>query len=245
MVKTKETNTEKETSVKATTVKLDKHEHTHENDIDCEECCAPMPIDIIDLQGKKHSQITLDDDVFYVMPRVDLISQMVRYQLAKRRAGTASTLTRSDVRGTTKKCKPQKEQGTRHGDKRAPIFRKGGISFGPKPRSYEFKLNKKVKQLALKSILSLKCLQQKLNVFVNFDVSDLKTKTMLENLNKLNYKKVLFVHDDECPAFSKAINNIPHCQFIRTIGLNTYDIMRFDHLALSTAAVNSLTKRLK
>ncbi len=216
-----------------------------ETAVECNTCSEPLTIDVITLQGEKVHTVDLDSDVFYIMPRVDVISQMVRYQLAKRRAGTASTLTRSEVRGTTKKCKPQKEHGTRHGDKRAPIFRKGGISFGPQPRDWAFKLNKKIKQLALKSILSLKYLQQKLNIFVNFDLDNYKTKTMLENLSKLNYKKVLFVHDDDCPGLTKAINNIPHCQFIKTIGLNPYDILRYEHLALSTSAVNSLTKRLK
>lgn len=216
-------------------------EHEH-NDVCCNEA---IKVNVMDLNGESKSELILSDEVFAVMPRLDVISQMVRYQLAKRRAGTASTLTRSEVRGTTKKCKAQKEQGTRHGDKRAPIFRKGGISFGPKPRSYEFKLNKKLKRLALTSILSLKVLQQKLKIFEGFDLPDYKTKTMIEKLAHLNYKKVLFVHDNDCPALTKAIGNIPYCQFMKTVGLNVYDILRYDHLAMTKEAVESLTKRLQ
>ncbi len=216
-------------------------EHEHN-----EACCnEEIKVNVLDLNGQKTSELVLSDDIFAIMPRLDVISQMVRYQLAKRRAGTACTMTRSEVRGTTKKYKAQKEQGTRHGDKRAPIFRKGGISFGPKPRSYEFKLNKKLKRLALTSMLSLKLLQQKLNIFDKFDLPDYKTKTMVEKLAHLNYKKVLFVHDADCPALVKAIGNIPYCQFMKTCGLNVYDILRYDHLAMTKEAVESITKRLK
>ena len=144
-----------------------------------------IKLEIIDWSGKKVKDLEVPSEIFDAPIRKDIIAEVIRYQLAKRRSGNHETKTRGDVRGTTKKSKPQKEQGTRHGDKRAPIFRKGGIVFGPHKRDHSFKLNKKLKQLGLKIALSDKVKAGALKVFADLKPVEAKTKWLNEKINTL------------------------------------------------------------
>lgn len=201
-------------------------------------------ISITNLQGEKQKDIQLNSRIFGVKINKHIVFEIVRWQLANRRQGTHSTLTRSQVRGTTKKCKPQKEQGTRHGDKRAPIFRKGGIVFGPKPRDYSYSLNKKLRKLGLSIVLSDKFNHGALKVVDSLSLSDHKTSTAKDMLKALNLTNALFISDKFNDNFSKAINNIPHINKLPVAGLNVYDMLKYKTLVITQEGIDAIVQRL-
>lgn len=207
------------------------------------ETVQTIKVEIIDWTGKKVKDIDLPADIFGVDIRKDVVAEVVRYQLAKRRSGNHETKTRGDVRGTTKKCKPQKEQGTRHGDKRAPIFRKGGVVFGPHKRDHAFKLNKKLKQLGLKVALSDKVNAGTLKVFVDLKPGEAKTKWLDSKLSALQLYNALFVSEEFDAGFENALGNIPNTRAIKTAGINVYDILKHKNLVLTTSAIDKIIAR--
>ena len=150
-----------------------------------------MPkVDLLNIEGKKVGNIELSDDIFAVEVNEDVMHEVVVNYLANQRQGTQSTKTRSEVRGGGKK--PWKQKGTgraRQGSIRAPQWIKGGIALGPKPRSYKYTLNKKVKRLALKSALTTKVLENKIIVLDSLEMEEIKTKTMANILANLNVEK--------------------------------------------------------
>ena len=204
----------------------------------------PIKHDVLDWSGKSKETIDLPGDVFDVEIRKDIIAEIVRFQLAKRRAGTHSTKGRADVRGTTKKCKAQKEQGTRHADKRAPIFRKGGITFGPKPRDHAFKLNKRLKKLGLKIALTDRLKAGYLTIMDNLDLSEPKTKALTSKLESLAFNKPLFVSSNFSDNFRKASSNIPNVNLLKVDGLNVYDIVKHKSLIITKDAIGNIIDRL-
>jgi len=189
--------------------------------------------------------IDLDDQVFGLPPRPDILHRMVRYQLAKRRAGTHKTKGISEISGTTKK--PFRQKGTgraRQGSMRAPQFRGGATIFGPVVRSHAHDLPKKVRKLALRTALSVKAAEGKLIIVDSLSLAAPKTKDMLARLKAFEIDTALFVDVTVDGNLAKAIGNLPKIDALPQIGANVYDILRRDTLVLSTAAVEALQARL-
>ena len=206
-----------------------------------------MKSKVITLENKAAGEIDLADEVFGAPLRKDILARMVNYQLAKRRAGTADTKERSDIRGTT--AKPFRQKGTgraRQGSRKAPQLRGGGVAFGPNPRDFAHKLNKKVRRMALRSALSAKQADGKLIILKDAALKSPKTKELSEKLAKLGWANALVVAGAEVDEnFARAAANIPNLDILPTQGANVFDILRRDHLVLTTDAVEALEARLK
>jgi len=205
-----------------------------------------MKTKVVDLNNKAAGEITLNDEVFGVAVRKDVLARVVGWQLAKRRAGTHKTKGISDISGTTKKPWKQKGLGrARAGSLRAAQFRGGATVFGPQPRSHAFKLPKKVRKLGLKSALSRKCAEGKLIVLDKATLKDAKTKALADHLEKLGLTSALFIDGPEVDAgFARALANIPNVDLLPSPGANVYDILRRDMLVLTREAVTRLEARL-
>jgi len=204
-----------------------------------------MQIDIVNTIGVKVSKVELKDEVFDAPQKDHLFYEVTKMQLANRRAGTASTKNRSDVRGGG--AKPFKQKGTgraRQGTSRSPINRGGGVVFGPKPRDYSYKVPKKVVKGALSSALSLKTREGKLKVVDNLDFSAPKTKVALEFLSKIGATKALLVTADANRNVELAMRNIKGCKSLRANGLNVYDVLKYDHIVISSKALSGIEERL-
>lgn len=205
-----------------------------------------MKSHIVTLDGKKAGDIELKDSIFGLEARPDILQRVVRWQLAKRRAGTHAVKFRSDIAGSGAKIYRQKGTGrARHGTKKVNIFVGGGRAFGPLPRDHGFKLPKKVRALGLKVALSAKAAAKKLIVIDNLDLKDAKTAALKKKLDKLGLANALFIGGavvDE--GFQKALSNLPNLDVLPSQGINVYDILRRDTLVLSTEAVASLEERL-
>jgi len=199
------------------------------------------------LDGKASGSVTLADGVFGLDPRPDILQRMVRWQLAKRRAGTHKAKTRGEISATTKKMYKQKGTGrARHGAKSAPQFRGGGKAFGPVMRSHEIGLPKKVRALALKHALSDKARGDKLIVIDEAKVADAKTKPLAARFAKLGLANALIVDGAEVEAnFACAARNIANIDVLPVQGINVYDILRRDTLVLTKAAVEAIAERFK
>jgi len=205
-----------------------------------------MKLQVIKLDGSVSGDIELSDAVFGIEPRKECLADVVRWQLAKRQAGTHAVKGRSDVSRTTKKLYKQKGTGNaRHGAKTANIFVGGGIVFGPTPRSHEFKVNKKVRDLALRSLLSIKVKENNIVICEDLNVEGGKTKNLLNSLNKLNIKSALFVDSStDCDSFRNACSNLYKIDVLPTMGFNVYDGLRHEKLVLTRSAVASIQERL-
>lgn len=205
-----------------------------------------MKVALKTLENKDAGQIDLNEAVFGLPVREDLLHLMVNYQLAKRRAGTHKTKTIAEVSGTGKKPYAQKGTGrARFGSLRAPQMRGGYIVFGPTPRSHATELPKKMRQLALKTALSAKLAEGKLIVLDDAKATDHKTKTMAVALKNMGIESALFVCGDDVDAkFALATRNLPKIDVLPTVGANVYDILRRDVLVLTREAVEKLTQRL-
>ncbi len=199
------------------------------------------------LDGKAGGSVALPDAIFGLEPRADILQRMVRYQLAKRQAGSHKTKKRGEIRGTTKKMYKQKGTGrARHGAKTAPQFRGGGKAFGPVVRSHAIGLPKKVRVLALKHALSDKARDDKLIVLAEATAKDGKTKPLAGKLAKLGLANALIVDGAEVEVnFARAAHNIADIDVLPVAGINVYDILRRDTLVLTKAAVEALTERFK
>jgi large subunit ribosomal protein L4 len=199
------------------------------------------------LDGEESGSIALPAEIFGLEPRADILQRMVRYQLAKRQAGTRRTKTRSEISATTKKMYKQKGTGrARHGAKTAPQFRGGGKAFGPVVRSHAHDLPKKVRALALKHALSDKARGEKLIVLADTEVKEAKTKALVGQFKKLGWSNALIIDGATVGAdFARAARNIPAIDVLPVQGINVYDILRRDTLVLTKAAVEALTERFK
>jgi large subunit ribosomal protein L4 len=204
-----------------------------------------MKIDILSLDGSAAGSAELKDEIFGLEPREDLIARMVRYQLAKRRAGTHKVKDRAEIARTGKKMFKQKGTGNaRHGSARVPQFRGGGRAFGPVVRSHAHDLPKKVRALALKHALSAKARDGEVIVFANAELAEPKTKTLLGHFAKLGLTNALII-DGATPQanFCLALRNIPHIDVLPIQGLNVYDILRRDKLVFTKAGLDALEAR--
>lgn len=206
-----------------------------------------MKCKIISLDNKEVGDVDLDESVFGLPLRADLLSRMVNWQLAKRRAGTHKTKGVSEVRGTT--AKPFRQKGTgraRAGSLRSPQFRGGAVIFGPVVRSHAFKLQKKVRKLALKTALSRKQADGKLVVLDTTKLANPKTKELVQRLEKLGWSSVLVIDGPEVDQnFKRAASNVPGIDVLPQQGINVYDVLRRDTLVLTRQALIHLEERLR
>ena len=204
-------------------------------------------ISIKNIDNEKVKDLTLNDKVWNIEVNDDCLKKMIKLQLATTRQGTAKTKTRSEVSGGGKK--PWKQKGTgraRSGSNRSPIWRGGGIVFGVTPRDYTFKINKKERELALKSALSSKAQAKELVVLDNINLKDLKTKDLKAILSKLDLVgKVLFVTADDAENLYMASRNLGYTYVIMANEINCYDIVNADYLVCDEAAVKYIEEVLK
>jgi large subunit ribosomal protein L4 len=206
-----------------------------------------MELKITTLEGKAGGSVQLPDAIFGLEPRPDLIQRCVRWQLAKRRAGTHKVKNRAEIHRTGKKMYAQKGTGNaRHGSARVNLFRGGGRSFGPVVRSHEHGLPKKVRVLALKHALSAKAKDGGIIILDKASVKDGKTKVLAAHFEKLGLANALIIDGAEIEAsFRAAARNIPNIDVLPIQGINVYDILRRNKLVLTKAALDALEARFK
>ena len=201
---------------------------------------------VVKLDAGKAGDVELNEEVFGIEEiRSDILQRMVRYQLAKRQAGTHKTKTRSEVKRTTAKMYRQKGTGgARHGAKSAPIFVGGGVAHGPRVRSHAHDLPKKVRAMALKHALSSKVKEEALVVLDSAEAGEAKTKTLRAQLEKLGLTNALVIGGEKVDEnFAKAARNIPNVDVLPLAGLNVYDVLRRDKLVLTREAVEGVHER--
>lgn len=195
-------------------------------------------VTVLGMDGKQVGEIELNDSIFGVEVNKNVVHQVVVQHLANKRQGTQSAKTRSEVRGGG--AKPWKQKGTgraRQGSIRAPQWTGGGVVFAPKPRDYSFKLNKKLKRLALKSVLTSKVNEQKMIVLDKLVFDEIKTKQVKEVLANLNLKKALFVIKDNDKNVMLSARNIPGVETVSANMLNVYDILKYDTFVVAKDAI--------
>ncbi len=205
-----------------------------------------MKLEVIKLDGGKAGSVDLGDDIFGLEPRADILHRVVRWQRNKAMAGTHKVKTRSETSYSGKKIYRQKGTGgARHGDRNAPIFRKGGIYKGPVPRSHAHDLPKKVRKLGLKHALSAKAKAGEL-VVIDAAESSGKTRELARQIRNLGWKRALIIDGATVDEnFARAAANIEGLDVLPSMGANVYDILRRDTLVLTKAGVEALEARLK
>lgn len=204
-----------------------------------------MDFAVTTLAGKSAGKVEVSEEIFGLEPRADILHRMVRYQLLKRQSGTHSAKNRSQIVGTGAKFGRQKGGGrARHGNRKANIFRGGGKSFGPSPRSHAMGLPKRIRALALRHALSSKA---KINAVVVLDDAKLEapgTKALAAQFNGLGLKNALIIGGETVDDhFVRASRNIPNIDVLPVQGINVYDILRRDTLVLTKAALEALESR--
>lgn len=206
-----------------------------------------MEMKITTLDGTEAGSVELSKEIFGLEPRADLIARCVRWQLARRQAGTHDVKNRAEIARTGKKIYRQKGTGgARHGAARANLFRGGGRSFGPTPRSHAHDLPKKVRALALRHALSSKAKDGGIVVIDQAGLDAPKTKALRERFGKLGLANALIIDGATVnEAFALAARNIPNIDVLPVQGINVYDILRRDKLVLTRAAVDALEARFK
>ncbi|MEZ5885543.1 MAG: 50S ribosomal protein L4 [Paracoccaceae bacterium] len=206
-----------------------------------------MKLDVIKLDGGKAGTIDLDEALFGLEPRADILHRVVRWQRAKAQAGTHSAKTRSEVSYSTKKIYRQKGTGgARHGDRKAPIFRHGGKYKVPTPRSHAHDLPKQVRALGLKHALSAKAGSGNLVIIDTLSMAEAKTAILAKAAKELGWKKVLIIDGAEVNEnFARAAANIEGIDVLPSMGANVYDILKRETLILTKAGVEALEARLK
>jgi large subunit ribosomal protein L4 len=206
-----------------------------------------MKAEVITLEAGTAGEIELDDAIFGLEPRADILHRVVRWQRAKAQAGTHKVKGRSEVSYSTKKIYRQKGTGgARHGDRGAPIFRKGGTYKGPVPRSHAHDLPKKVRALGLKHALSAKAGEGKLVVLESAAMAEGKTAQLARAARELGWKKVLVIDGAAVDEnFARAARNLEGIDILPTMGANVYDILKRDTLVITKAGVEALEARLK
>lgn len=202
-------------------------------------------VDVLNSAGKKVSETQLSDEIFSIPVKLSVLHEVVRSQLAAKREGTAASKTRGMVSGSTRKLFRQKGTGNaRAGSVKSPLRKGGGIIFGPSPRSYAYKVPKKVRRLALKMALSTKMGDNRLFVIDDFNLEAIKTKALAEILKVLNLQDLLIVSDAEDYNLELSSRNVPDVKVIKTIGLNVYDILKYKNLLLVESTIKNVEGRL-
>jgi large subunit ribosomal protein L4 len=205
-----------------------------------------MPtVDIYNIEKEKVGELDLKDEIFGVEVKGHVLHEVVTWQRACRRSGTASTKTRGEVRGGGHK--PWRQKGTgraRAGSSRSPIWRGGGTTFGPRPRSYAYTLPKQVRRQALKMALSSKVANGRLVVLDAYPHTTPKTKDFVKVLEAFDIRKALFITPETHDILELSARNVPGVQVMPTVGLNVYDILKYEHLVLFSPALAQIEARL-
>ncbi len=202
-------------------------------------------VDVLNSKAEKVSQTDLADTIFNVPVKPNVLHEVVTMQLASRRSGSASVKHRSDVKGSGRKLFRQKGTGrARRGDIKAPLLRGGGSVFGPDPRSYAYKVPKKVRRMALKMALSIKLSEDSLVVLDELDFDKIKTKEFIKVMNALNMNNALFITDKKNENLELSARNVPDVKVLRIEGLNVYDILKYKSLVLLESSIKSIEGRL-
>ncbi len=202
-------------------------------------------IDVQNTKGEKISQADLADGIFNVDVKKSVLHEVVTMQLAGRRAGSASVKHRSDIKGSGRKLFRQKGTGrARRGDIKAPLLRGGGSVFGPDPRSYAYKVPKKIRRLALKMALSSKVKDDELMVVDKFELEQVKTKNFLEIADNLKIKNALIIIGEKNESLELSARNLPKIKVLRAAGLNVMDILKYKNLVLVESSIKAIEGRL-
>ncbi len=202
-------------------------------------------LDVINQEGKKVSQAELADDCFNVEVKSSVLHEVVKMQLAKRRAGSAAVKNRSDIRGSSRKLFRQKGTGrARRGNIKSPLLRGGGVAFGPHPKDWGYKVPKKVRRLALKMALSSKLQEESLTVLDQISLAAIKTKDFAAILAELEIDNALIVTSEKDEKLELSSRNLPHVKILRTEGLNVYDILKYNRLVLLEPSIKQIEGRL-
>ena len=206
-----------------------------------------MKLDVIKLDGGKAGSVDLGDDIFGLEPRADILHRVVRWQRNKAQAGTHKVKTRSETSYSTKKIYRQKGTGgARHGDRNAPIFRKGGVYKGPTPRSHAHDLTKKFRKLGLRHALSAKAKAGEIVILDAAEAKEPKTGALAKQVRDLGWKRALIIDGAEINEnFARAAANIEGLDVLPSQGANVYDILKRDTLVITKAGVEALEARLK
>jgi large subunit ribosomal protein L4 len=205
-----------------------------------------VKVDIIDLQRKKVSEMEVDDRLLNHPENPDLVYDAVRRLLAARRRGTAQTKERSLISGGGKK--PWRQKGTgraRSGSTRSPVWRGGGTIFGPHPRDYAFSLPKKVRQAALRSVVSQKFRENKMVVLDALDLAEPKTRKFVDALKGLEIRSALVVIDGAHLGIERSARNVPQIQVTQCAGLNVHDILRHEYLVFLRSSLEAMERNLE
>jgi len=202
-------------------------------------------IDVLNQVGEKVAQTELADSCFNIDVKPSVLHTVVKMQLANRRAGTACVKNRSDVKGSTRKLFRQKGTGrARRGDAKSPLLRGGGVAFGPHPKSWEIKVPKKVRRLALKMALSSKLKAEGLLVLKEVSLDAIKTKAFASIMADLKLDSALFITAEKDANIELSSRNIPGVKVLRCEGLNVYDILKYRHLVLLEPSIAQIEGRL-
>jgi len=202
-------------------------------------------LNVYDINNNRVSEIELSDSVFGAEIKKGLIYEVIRMHMASRRRGTSSTKGRSDVRGGGRK--PWRQKGTgraRAGTGSSPIWRGGGVVFGPKPKDYSYKVPKKVRKAALISALSMKVREERILILKGFPMEEIKTKKFKEALDRFGLKRVLFVLDRSDSVLEKSSRNLEGVKMVRSEGVNVYDLLKYDNLVLLEPAVKKIEEAM-
>lgn len=202
-------------------------------------------VEVLNTNGKSVSEAELSDAVFNVPVRQNVLHEVVTMQLACKRSGTASVKYRSDIRGSTRKLFRQKGTGrARRGNIKSPLLKGGGVVFGPSPRSYAYKVPKKIRRMAMKMALSSKLQEKELVVLDRFDLDQIKTKEFLKILESLDKENALIVTEKEDKNLELSSRNLPSAKVLRCEGLNVYDILKHKYLILLESSISGIERRL-
>ncbi len=202
-------------------------------------------VNVINSKAQKVSQIDLVDTIFNIPVKGSVLHEVVTMQLAGRRSGSAAVKHRSDVKGSGRKLFRQKGTGrARRGDIKSPLLRGGGSTFGPDPRSYAYKVPKKVRRLALKMALSSKLKEEKLLVLNEFELDKIKTSEFVKVMNALNTKNALIITEKKNENLELSARNVPQIKVLRVEGLNVYDILKYKNVVLLESSIKSIEGRL-
>lgn len=202
-------------------------------------------IDIYNINAEKTSEIELNENIFGLDVRKDILHQVVISQLSSKRANSASVKSRSEVKASSAKLYRQKGTGrARAGSFASPTRRGGGVAFGPSFRNYSLKVSKKLRKLAVSMALSDKLINNKIVIIDDFTLPEIKTKEFIKVMNNFDVKKALIILDEKNDNLEKSSKNVPGIKVMRYQGLNVYDVLKHDHLILVKPAIEKIEEAL-
>ena len=202
-------------------------------------------VNVLNSKAEKIAETDLSDDIFNIPVKESVLHEVVVMQLAGRRSGSASVKHRSDIKGSRRKLFRQKGTGrARRGDIKSPLLRGGGSTFGPDPKSFAYKVPKKVKKLALKMALSSKFTKNQILVLDKLEFEQIKTKKFIEVMNALNIQNTLIVTDQKNDNLELSARNVPSVKVLRVQGLNVYDILKCDNIVFLESSLKGIEGRL-